>query len=60
MEYSAHSREPKTLVTLWEVLHASEENTLAECKPTTTLESCRRFYMRESNRHGCIPGNVIF
>ena len=38
---------------------AGGENTLAECKPTTTLEHCRRFYMRENNRQGYIPGNVI-
>ncbi len=39
---------------------AGGENTLAECKPTTTLEYCRT---REKNRQGwvkCIPGNVIF
>ena len=41
---------------------AGGENTLAECKPTTILEHCRRFYMHEENRQGwvkCIPGNVI-
>ncbi len=39
---------------------AGGENTLAECKPTNTLEHC---HLSEKNRQGWvkyIPGNVIF